>query len=281
MEGCGLDDLEWFTRGAGSDLPKDLCSEERWVHLQKTECFAVVQCMSTGLKQWVHWVVYLAVEVSIGHGSAKELGLEAVHGVVHLEVLLDRAKVSWSLPVDMNRADGIWVKKSMLENWTNSSLAEPVIGDGLKWDSGFVPLDQPSPDAVEDWWCDQEGDVLTECLKTSVGLQEPDSVAPDVNVLGSWVTGAFNKAVDEMEPIERAEMTYLSNPAWAKEKHNAQVFVAGKLHNYADEWKKAGADAEVMSWLLNGVPIVVDDKQAELVEQKMDHSFTGIISAMA
>ena len=125
-----------------------------------------------------------------------------------------------------------------------------------------MPLDQPSPDAVKDWWCDQGSEVLTECLKTDgAGLQEPDSVAPDVNVLGSWVTGAFSKAVEGMEPIERAEMTYLSNPEWAKEKHNAQVFVAGNLHDYADEWKKAGADAEVMSWLLNGVPIVVDEKR--------------------
>ena len=119
MEGCGLDDLEWFTRGAGSGLLRDLCSEERWMHPQKTECSAVVQCMSTGLRQWVHWVVYPAAEVSIGHGSTKELGLDVVNGVVHLEVLLDRAKVSWTLPVDMDRADGIWVKKSMLENWTN------------------------------------------------------------------------------------------------------------------------------------------------------------------
>ena len=72
-------------------------------------------------------------------------------------------------------------------------------------------------------------------------------------------------------------MTYLSNPEWAKEKHNAQVFVAGKLHDYADEWEKAGADTEVMSWLLDGVPIVVDEKRAEFVEQEMGHSFTGII----
>ena len=56
-------------------------------------------------------------------------------------------------------------------------------------------------------------------------------MAPDVNILGSWVTGAFGKDVDGMEPIERAEMTYLSNPGWAKEKHNAQVFVAGKLQS--------------------------------------------------
>ena len=32
MEGCGLDDLERFTRGAGSGLLRDLCSEERWMH---------------------------------------------------------------------------------------------------------------------------------------------------------------------------------------------------------------------------------------------------------
>ena len=101
-----------------------------------------------------------------------------MNGVVHLEV-------SWTLPVDMDRADGIWVKKSMLANWTNNSLVEPVIGDGLKWDSGFVSLDQPSPDVAEHWWCDQGNEVLTECLKTAgAGLQEPDSMTPDVNVLG-------------------------------------------------------------------------------------------------
>ena len=80
-------------------------------------------------------MVYPAAEGSIGHGSTKELGLDVVNGVVHLEALLDRAKVSWTLPIDMDRANGIWVKKSMLKNWTNSSLIEPVIGDGLKWDS--------------------------------------------------------------------------------------------------------------------------------------------------
>jgi hypothetical protein len=42
MEGCGFDDLEWLTRGAGSGLLRDLCSEERWMHPQKTECSAVV-----------------------------------------------------------------------------------------------------------------------------------------------------------------------------------------------------------------------------------------------
>ena len=54
------------------------------------------------------------------------------------------------------------------------------------------------------------------------------------------------------------------------------MFVAGKLHDYADEWKKAGVDADVISWLQNGVPIVVDEKRAELVEQEMGHSFTGV-----
>ena len=209
----------------------------------------------------MHWVVYPAVEPSLGHGSAKELGLDVVNGMVHLEVLRDRAKVSWTLQVDTDNADGVWVKETMLANWTNNSLIGPVIGDGVKWDSGLVPLDQPSHDAVEDWWCDQRSEVLTECLKTDgAGLQEPDFEDPDVNVLGSWVIGAFSKAVEGMEPIERAEMTYLSNPEWAKEKHNAQVFVAGKLHDYADEWKGVGADAEVMSGLLNGVPIVVDER---------------------
>ena len=70
-------------------------------------------------------------------------------------------------------------------------------------------------------------------------------MAPDINVLGLRVAGAFSKAVNAIEPDERAEMAYLSNPGWAKEKHDAQVFVAGKLHDYADEWKKAGADTEV------------------------------------
>ena len=48
------------------------------------------------------------------------------------------------------------------------------------------------------------------------GLHEPDHVAPDLNVPGSWVAGAFSKAVNGIEPIERAEMAYLSNPEWAK-----------------------------------------------------------------
>ena len=81
------------------------------------------------------------MKASIGHSSAKELGLNIVHGVVQLQVLLDRAKVAWTLTVGMDNVDGIWVKKSMLDNWTNSSLREPVIGNGVKWDSGFVPLD--------------------------------------------------------------------------------------------------------------------------------------------
>ena len=54
------------------------------------------------------------------------------------------------------------------------------------------------------------------------------------------------------------------------------MFVAGKLHNYADEWKKAGADTEVMSWLLDGVPIIVVEKCTEFVEQETGHSFAGI-----
>ena len=49
-----------------------------------------------------------------------------------------------------------------------------MIGDGVRWDSGVVPLDQPSPDAVEDWWCDQGGEVLKECLESDGGgLHDP------------------------------------------------------------------------------------------------------------
>ena len=114
------------------------------------------------------------MEASIDHSSAKELGLDIVHGIVQLQVLFDRAKVAWTLPVDMDNADGIWVKKSMLDNWTNSSLREPMIGNGVKWYSGFVPLDQPSPGAVDDWWCDQGCEVLNECLESDgAGLHEP------------------------------------------------------------------------------------------------------------
>lgn len=206
MEECGLDDLEWFTSGAGSGLLRDLCSETRSMAPQKTECSAVVQCMSAELSWWVHLVVHPAVEASIGHSSAKELGLDIVHGVVQLQVLLDRAKVAWTLLVDMDNADGIWVNKSMLDIWTNSTLREPVIDNGVKWDSGFVPLDQPSPGAVEDWWCDQGREVLNECLESDgADLHEPDCVAPDINVLGSWVAGAFSKAINAIQPIERAK----------------------------------------------------------------------------
>jgi hypothetical protein len=68
---------------------------------------------------------------------------------------------------------------------------------------------------VEDWWCDQGSEVLNECLESDgAGLHEPDCVAPDINVLGSWMAGAFSKTVNAIEPIERAEMLYLSNHEW-------------------------------------------------------------------
>ena len=96
-----------------------------------------------------------------------------------------KSKVSWTLPVDMDSAAGIWVKKSMLENWTNNRLREHVIGNGVKWESVFVPLDQSSLDAIEDWWCDQGSEVLNECLESDdAGLHEPGCVAPDFNALG-------------------------------------------------------------------------------------------------
>ena len=80
-----------------------------------------------------------------------------------------------------------------LDNWTNSSLREPVIGNGVKWNSGFIPHDQPSPDAVEDWLCDQGREVRNECLESDGAvLHEPNCVASDINVLGSWVAGAFS-----------------------------------------------------------------------------------------
>ena len=50
-----------------------------------------------------------------------------------------------------------------------------------------------------------------------------------------------------------------------KERHNLQVLVAGKLHDYT----------EVMNWLLDSVPIIVYEKHAEVVEQEMGHSCTG------
>ena len=102
-----MDGLEWVTSGVGSGLLRDVRSETRRMPPQKTECFAVVQCMSAELRQWVHWVVHPAMDPSIGHGSTKELGLDVLNRVVHLQVLLGRAKVSWSLPVDMDNADGI------------------------------------------------------------------------------------------------------------------------------------------------------------------------------
>ena len=72
-----------------------------------------------------------------------------MHGIVHLRVCLERARVAWALPIDMDNPDGIFVKQSMLGTWTCSSLREPVISDGVRWDSGVVPLDQPSPRAVK------------------------------------------------------------------------------------------------------------------------------------
>ena len=287
MEFYGLDDLQWFTHGGGSGLLDKLCSDARWMSASKGGLSATVECKSGKLGQWVHWVVRPAAVSSIGYESAKELGLEEVEGVVNLRVKLrcgceqsckcTHASCLWALAVDTERADGIVVQKSMLNTWSCSSVPEPVMGSSAKWSDNFAPLDQPSPGAVDDWWCDQSASALKECLDSEgSGLQEPDCVAPDVNVLGAWVAGAFSEAVNKLEPIERAEMTYLSNPQWAKDKHNAQEFVAGKLHDYTDAWKDAGADSEVMSWLLDGVPIIVDERRAEVVEQEMGHSFTGI-----
>ena len=87
-------------------------------------------------------------------------------------------------------------------------MREPAIGNGVKLDSDFVPLDQPSPGAVEDWWCDQGREVLNECLESNgAGLHEPDYVALDVDVPGWWVAGAFCKVGNAIEPIERAGLT--------------------------------------------------------------------------
>ena len=138
----------------------------------------------------------------------------------------------------------------------------------IRWDLGVVPLDKPSPGAVKGWWCYQGSEVLKECLESDgAGLHEPRRVASDVHVLGSGISGASSMAIDKIQPIERARMKYLSNLEWAKEKHNARVLIACKLHDYAHEWKKVRPDATTIARYVNKGLTVVTARCSQLMRQ--------------
>jgi uncharacterized protein YidB (DUF937 family) len=118
-----------------------------------------------------------------------------------------------------------------------------------------------SDEDVQRWWGEKAEEALREYLDPECaelgGFFEQDECVPDERVLGSWVHAALVTAVQGLEAVECEEMTYHSNPAWALDRHKEQVFVAGGLHGFVEEWRAAGADEEVLAWLSEGYHIKV------------------------
>jgi hypothetical protein len=159
--------------------------------------------------------------------------------------------------------EGLTIPKAWASGWRQPECRRPeVLDDGsLRWRGGLVPVACLRDDEVQLWWGEKAEEALRECLDPDCvelgGFFEQKECEPDESMLGSWVHAALVEAVPGPELIDCEETTYHCNPAWAQERHNAQVFVAGGLHNFVAEWRQAGADSEVLSWLREGYHIKV------------------------
>ena len=158
---------------------------------------------------------------------------------------------------------GLRLPSHWATGWRQPVAQQPSVQeDGLlKWDAVVQPQQLADEESVQRWWGERAEEALRECLDPNAdhlgGFFETPEVAPDERVLGAWVLEKLARKVDGVPVVQRTETTHASNPAWAKARHEAQVFKAGQLHQFVEQWREAGADDEVLSWLIHGYHITI------------------------
>ena len=217
-------------------------------------------------KQWVQWIAEESSlrQPQVDSKTVADWAVEVFQGKVCLRWKLKGVMgcamvdvVPWEQGIEGLKWPGSWQYE-----WRQPVVPRPeVFGDGsLGWEAELEPMPALDEEEVQRWWGVQAEEALRECREevgNEGGFFESNECAPDLNVLGSWVLDALRESVQGLQSVECAETTHASNPDWARERHALQVFQAGRLHDFVDEWREAGADDEVLGWLTNGYHIQV------------------------
>lgn len=230
--------------------------------------------------QWQRWRVS-PIDGSDGvarvdASTVRDWGMVATKGEVTLvwkqagrqEVLSRVVVIPWE-----RGKEGLWLPRSWVASWRERVASRPTMeADGsLRWEAELQRAPQASEDVVQRWWGEKAEEALRECLDPDCeelgGFFEGAECAPDERVLGSWVQEALVEGIRGLEhgqqPEGPVEMTWESNPEWARQRHKEQVFTAGRLHQFVEAWRLAGADATVLSWLEEGYRIEVGEPDPE------------------
>ena len=239
-------------------------------------------------KQWIQYKAREASSVPlIDKDTAKEWSLEAVQGS-ETEVWLEWrtggcnvSRVRVELAERSANVFGLQLPSKFAVGWRRPTTHVPELGkDGsFKWEASVKTLASVAEAVSNDWWTARADEALRECMDMNCedlgGFFEVEECRPDERVLGSWMQRRIEDAVRSIK-IEYSpqETTHCSNPVWALERHNTQVFEAGKLHSYLQQWKEAGADSEVLSWLEFGYHIKLSEPSAE--SDKLPGGWKGI-----
>jgi len=166
--------------------------------------------------------------------------------------------VPWS-----SDSEGLRFPERWLGGWRDPVLARPEVQEdgALVWEATLQHAPELDDAEVQRWWGEKADVALRECLDCDCeelgGFFEKEECAPDERVLGAWVQKALLESVRGLEATACDETTHEQNPAWAAGRHAQQVFQAGQLHEYVEAWRQAGADTEVLDWLVNGYHIHV------------------------
>jgi hypothetical protein len=276
----------WHTL-AGSRSIESLLGAGVWEPTQRTPVWKTTLKLQAGkLRQLVQWDVLLrkySNTAVIGSATAKELGVPLVDGGRHalLTVEVDGNVCLWRAEVDNESVDGIAAPFHFAQSWEQLITKAPgKSGSNLSWSNDVQRLEVPTEGDVAQWWSEQSEEALKECSSPVLGeagaLFETDDTTPDDGVLGPWVLEAFKQAGSKLAVVARSEMTCEQNPPWAMKKHDQQVFKAGKLHDHLQDWIEFGADAEVLSWIKDMVPLHVDEAHAAVIAEELGYSHVGI-----
>jgi hypothetical protein len=211
---------------------------------------------------------------SVGSDWVVEWQLEQEEpGVVWIDIQHKEGSVSRcrACVVSEEPEQELWLPRSWWQGWELQAVPESAIVEGrLHWEADVGRLEEPTEGDVAEWWATEREAQCRQyldpnCDEVGAFLEEKRH-EPDVNVLGAWVLARLNDLEGRLPVQHREEASYESNPDWALAEHAAQKFVAGQLHQYREEWRKAGACKEVLDWLADGYPIRVNEDSAEAQE---------------
>ena len=244
-------------------------------------------------KQWVVWTARRATGTTpqVDTKTAQDWALKVIDGSAWLRYKLKDHTVEVCgtvrvTVVEWNMSnEGLYWPASWNGGWRKAVTSRPeILEDGsLQWCRDLERAPELAEEEVQRWWGEKADEALRECLDLDHtgegGFFEKEESAPDTLVLGSWVHDALRQSVEGLEPVCCEEVTHTSNPAWARERQEAQVFTAGNLHGFVEEWRQAGADEEVLGWLKHGYHIKLgappEDSGLELDGWKGIHKRNG------